>query len=180
MSRSGYSDDIDNLANEEIRSLQSERDDLSKMNSDGCALLAKAYGECDRLAGDALAILSANGIATPEKGYIHEPHMLALDIKVLARERDNAREALQRANEEIARLLRKGQSLHTAYQAYLGVHEQLQKQRDEAREELHHTRELLGIAESALLGFNKHCIQPECQCWACEALATLRAARHGT
>lgn len=50
--------------------------------------------ERDRLAGDALAALSGAGIPTSEKGYVAEPHMLALDILRLAKERDQARKEL--------------------------------------------------------------------------------------
>ncbi len=48
----------------------------------------KARAERDRLATDALCALSAAGVATPEKGYVEEPHVLTANIQALARERD--------------------------------------------------------------------------------------------
>lgn len=32
----------------------------------------------------------------------------------------------------------------------------------------------LDLMEKALIGFSKHCIKPQCRCWACEALAKAR------
>ena len=46
----------------------------------------KAEAERDRLAADALCALSAAGVATPEKGYVAEPHCLKADIEKLARD----------------------------------------------------------------------------------------------
>lgn len=64
--------------------------DLIKIHAQTLETLALVRAERDRLATDALCILSANGIPTPEDGYVREPWMLALDIKALARQRDDA------------------------------------------------------------------------------------------
>lgn len=48
-----------------------------------------------RLATDALVALAGARIATPEKGYVVEPHCLGNDIGTLARERDAALEQLE-------------------------------------------------------------------------------------
>lgn len=57
----------------------------------------KAEAQRDRLATDALAHLAGAGIATPVEGYVKAPHCLSDNIDRLARERDEARAAVQSA-----------------------------------------------------------------------------------
>jgi len=52
------------------------------------AHVRKLEQERDRLASDALIALSSAKIATPEKGFVGEPHLLKWCIEELARERD--------------------------------------------------------------------------------------------
>jgi hypothetical protein len=68
--------------------------------------------KAENLAHDALAILSANGVATPEKGYIEEPYMLPLDIKSLARERDAALDKAIDANNEALKWKARAEKLY--------------------------------------------------------------------
>jgi hypothetical protein len=93
---------------EHLRKLERERDQalarVKEMERDSASWqhdYLDALAKRDRLAGDALAELSGHGVATPEGGYVKEPHMLALDIKTLARQRDAARAEVERWKREL-------------------------------------------------------------------------------
>ena len=82
----------------ELRALQAERDEALEKSNGLQAWLGTVLDMRDEdraaikhLADQALLALSGAGICTPEKGYIAEPHALHGHIKLLARERDEAR-----------------------------------------------------------------------------------------
>lgn len=101
--KSGFdmaSDILTEKLNEAAAIIERKDRELSKQRQE----IETLRGQRDRLAGDALAILSANGIATPEKGYVDEPYMLAIDIKTLARERDSLRAQLAEKEASVEKL----------------------------------------------------------------------------
>lgn len=137
--------------NSEIETISKQHDNLAKMNSDGCDLLAKAYRERDELRA--------------------ECELLKLKVRMMIG---------NQTHEEVKHRLAKSEAECAELNEIVAkIREAIDAKSESVLVDIERMKDHLTLAELSLNGFTNNCIKPECECWACLYFKERDAAKEG-